>query len=119
VRRIKTEASRPRTRCTLLFEDQRIPGSGNREKPDFIIHKDRTAGVIDVTIPFESGEDAFKVARARKKKYEWTKQALRRGDIRPVVLDAFIVGSLGSWDPDNEPMVKFFTSKFDSPSQLL
>jgi len=112
VRRIKLQASRPRTRCRILFENQRIPGSGNRDRPDLVILKDRTPYVIDVTIPFESGEDAFKKARAREK-YEWIKLALRGGDIRSVVLDAFIVGSLGSWDPDNEAIVELFTSKFD------
>ena len=114
VRRIKMQASRPRTRCRILYENQQIPGAPNKERPDLIIQKDRTAYVIDVTIPFESGEDAFKKARARKKeKYEWTRQALRGGDIRSVVVDAFIVGSLGSWDPDNEAIVELFTSKFD------
>jgi len=79
-----------------------------------VIRKGTKVYVVDVTIPFENGEDAFKEARKRKQeKYEYLKTVLKRGRTRSVTVDAFIIGSLGAWDPDNEDILKLFTSTFD------
>jgi hypothetical protein len=104
----------PRTGCELMYENETIPGAGGRDRPDLVLRKGNKVYVVDVTIPFENGEDAFQKARKRKQeKYEYLKGVLRRGQVRSVTVDAFIVGSLGAWDPDNEEILKLFTSKFD------
>jgi len=114
VRRIKTAMGNSKTGCSLLFQDQTIPGDTSRERPDLVFQKGNEIYIIDVTIPFESGEDALKEARDRKKeKYRHLVPLLKRGNVRRVHLDAFVVGSLGSWDPDNEDVMKLFTTKFD------
>jgi len=64
VRRIKIAVGNPKTGCELLFENHTIPGTppANRhERPDFI-RKESKMFVVDVTIPFENGEDASKKA---------------------------------------------------------
>ncbi len=62
----------------------------------------KKAIIVDVTIPFESDEEAFDKARDEKlRKYSPLRDWLTsRG--YSVELHAFVVGSLGSWDPDNE-----------------
>jgi len=70
--------------------------------------------VVDVTIPFEKGEDVLKQAGKRKQlRYVYQKAALKRGRIRSATMDAFIIGALGAWDPDNEQILKLVTSTFD------
>jgi len=69
VRKIKTAVGNPRTGYELLFENQTIPGTPpahRTERPDLVTRKVTKVFVIDVTIPFENGEDAFKEARKRK-----------------------------------------------------
>jgi len=44
---------------------------------------------------------------------EYLKAVLKKGRIRSVTVDVFIIGSLGAWDPDNEEIRKLFTSKFE------
>jgi len=116
-RRIKTAIGNPRTGCELLFENQTIPGTPpahRTERRDLVIRKGTKVFVIDVTIPFENGEDAFEETRKRKKeKYKYLKAVLKRGRTRSVTVDAFIIGSLGAWDPDNQKILKLFTSKID------
>ena len=55
-----------------------------------------------VTVPFE-GEEAFPAARKVKEdKYDYLMPLLRAKGFRKVEVDGFVVGALGSWDPDNE-----------------
>jgi len=99
VRRIKSVVGNRSTGCELLYENRTIPGTPpehRRRRPDPVIKKGNRIHVVDVAIPFEHGEDAFKEARQRKKdKYEYTKALLRKGRIRSVTVDAFIIGSRG------------------------
>jgi len=101
VRRIKTAVGNPMTGCELLFENQTIPWTppANRhDRPDLVIRKGTKVFVVDVTILFENGKDAFKEARKRKQeKYEYLKAVLRRGRTRSATVDAFIIGSHGTW----------------------
>ena len=97
-----------------MYDNQTIPGSNSAERPDLVIKKGNNFYVVDVTNPFENGAEAFQKARQKKvEKYAYLKDVLRRGRIRSVTVDAFIIGSLGAWDPDNEDILKLFTSKFD------
>jgi len=94
VRRIKTAVGNPRTGCELLYENRTIPGTPlehRRKRSDLVIKKGNRIHVVDVTIPFENGEDAFKEAKQRKKeKYENTKALLRKGRIQSYTVDACI-----------------------------
>ena len=88
--------------------EQTVPGDGRALKPDLVIlNKDTSeAYVIDVTIPFE-GEDSFKAARQGKvDKYSHLKRVLQEKGYRRVEIDGFVVGALGSWDPENEPVLR-------------
>lgn len=62
--------------------------------------------IIDITIPFENGPDAFADARKEKEeKYDLLAKDFITQGFRARV-EAFIVGSLGSWDPDNDRVAK-------------
>ncbi|KAL5509841.1 hypothetical protein EMCRGX_G005278 [Ephydatia muelleri] len=97
----------PRSKGVQLLE-QTVPGDGMALKPDLVIlNKDTSeAFVIDVTIPFE-GEDSFRAARQGKvDKYNHLKRVLQEKGYRRVEIDGFVVGALGSWDPENEPVLR-------------
>jgi len=83
VRRIKTAVGNPRTGCELLYENRTIPCTPlehRRKRPDLVIKNGNKIYVVDVTIPFENGEDAFKEAREKKReKSEYTKALQRKG----------------------------------------
>jgi len=116
VRRIKTAVGNPRTGCELVFENETIPGTPpvNRHWKTSSGDQERNQGVRDrCDHPFENGEDAFKEARKRKQlKYEYLKALLKRGWTPSLTVNA-IIGSLGAWDPDNEEILKLYTSKFE------
>ena len=62
--------------------------------------------MIDVTVPFETDDQAFdRVRQAKLDKYselaEWLKNKYES-----VVLDAFIMGSLGSWCCMNDQVLR-------------
>lgn len=74
-----------------------------KERPDFIIidNVKRTAFIIDVNVPFERDADSFKKAAAIKfDTYADTAKVMRRSGLNASV-HAFLIGSLGSWSPDN------------------
>ena len=77
-------------------------------RPDLVIRHEPIKCVVicDVTVPFENRRQAFHDARARKlAKYSPLAEALRREGYR-VVVTAFVVGALGSWDPANEAVLR-------------
>ena len=97
----------PQSKGVQLLE-QTVPGDRMTLKPDLVIlNKDTSeAYVVDVTVPFE-GEDSFRAARQGKvDKYHHLKQVLEEKGYRKVEVDGFIVGALGSWDPENEPVLR-------------
>uniref|UniRef100_A0A7E4VLC0 DUF3231 family protein n=1 Tax=Panagrellus redivivus TaxID=6233 RepID=A0A7E4VLC0_PANRE len=68
--------------------------------------KNRIATIIDVAIPFESSYSAFEDTRRRKKeKYADIERILKEKGYK-TFNDAFIVGSLGSFDPANEACIR-------------
>ena len=77
-------------------------------RPDLVLwHNDGKVSIIDVTIPYEGDQESFEKARREKKaKYQPTEEWHRRNGKADVMVDAFIVGSLGSWDTDNEKVLK-------------
>lgn len=64
-------------------------------------HKSREVTITDVTIPFEADESAF--MRTGNEKYCPLAQWLQNKGHTNVTVDA---GSLGSWDVDNEALLK-------------
>jgi hypothetical protein len=63
--------------------------------------------IIDVATPFENRFAAFKAARIEKRaKYSHIADHFRRQGY-DVMVDAFVVGSLGGWDPANEHIINY------------
>lgn len=90
------------------YREQVVPGDPQGLKPDLVVINDSTKKVhiVDVTVPFE-GEEAFQEARvAKEEKYHHLIALFKNKGYHEVEVDAFIVGSLGSWDVANEPVLK-------------
>ncbi len=77
-------------------------------RPDIVIQTTRETVVVDVTVPYKSCGDAFGKARAEKtQKYAGLKRWMEgQPQYRAVSVHAFVVGSLGSWDPDNSDTLR-------------
>jgi len=90
--------------------NQRVEGVGDgleSLRPDLVIRHEPSKSVVicDVTVPFENRWIAFEDARARKiAKYSPLAEELQRQGYR-VVVTAFVIGALGSWDPRNEAVL--------------
>ena len=90
---------------TLLI-DQKVPQSSNQLRPDIQLSNGQKLVLVDVTVPFESGPEAFTKAREEKKsKYADLAREMRT-HYEEVVCDALVVGSLGSWDPLNDAVLR-------------
>ena len=91
-----------------VYLEQEISGDPEKNRPDLVIIN-RTAEkviVVDVTIPFEGEKDSLQKARATKEtKYSRLKSWLQT-QYKEVEVFAFVVGALGSWDLDNEPVLQ-------------
>ena len=97
----------PQSRGTQYLE-QMVPGDPQGLKPDVVILNESTkeAWVIDVTVPFE-GEGTLEEAREGKiAKYSHLREVLAAKGFRKVTVDAFVIGSLGSWDPRNDALTR-------------
>uniref|UniRef100_A0A914Q7V0 Reverse transcriptase domain-containing protein n=1 Tax=Panagrolaimus davidi TaxID=227884 RepID=A0A914Q7V0_9BILA len=91
-----------------ILLDQIIPQTSSTLRPDITILDERKkeAIIIDVTIPYENFPKSFVSARDRKyEKYTEIKKELQNLGYN-VFLDAFIVGSLGGYDPENYKCLK-------------
>uniref|UniRef100_A0A914WV51 Reverse transcriptase domain-containing protein n=1 Tax=Plectus sambesii TaxID=2011161 RepID=A0A914WV51_9BILA len=101
--RLTKAMRRPEAGSVLI--NQQLPGYDGRERPDIIVLDDakKTAFIADVTVAFENRQAAFSMARAEKhRKYEALAQHLRNQGYETAV-DAFVIGSLGGYDPANAP----------------
>ncbi|XP_021935849.1 uncharacterized protein LOC110837721 [Zootermopsis nevadensis] len=93
---------------TIITENEAVQG---HLRPVLIIAKDNKAMIIDITIPFENRMEAIKEARTRKiEKYQDLARALS-GRVEDVKVDAIVLGSLGSWDPENDKVMKTMSSR--------
>jgi len=79
--------------------------SPDKLRPDLVVvdHRTRHVAVIDVTISYEAGEGAFEKARAEKtQKYDGLRRWFEeQPQYASAEVHALVVGSLGSWDPEN------------------
>ena len=87
-----------------LFVEQTI--SPDSLHPDIVLRKTATREtvVVDITVAYESGKDALGKARAEKEsKYAGLKAWLdgRKDKYSSTSVHVLVVGSLGSWDPEN------------------
>ena len=91
-----------------IYLEQEIPGDPEKNRPDLVVINRKTdkAIIVDVTIPFEGEENSLQSARVTKEtKYSRLKTWLQ-SQYKEVEVAAFVVGALGSWDPDNEPVLR-------------
>ena len=91
------------------FAEQKIKDSPGDLRPDLVVLNDEssTAVIVDVTIPIETSPSSFDAAREEKlRKYTPLAEWLTTQGYTNVSTHAFIVGSLGSWDPDNVQALK-------------
>ena len=86
-----------------LFVEQAI--SLDNLRPDILFHDASTkeAVIVDVSIPYESGPQAFEKARSEKiQKYEGLRVWMtKQEEYTSATTHTFIVGALGSWDLEN------------------
>ena len=90
------------------FLEQEIPGDPEHNRPDLVVldRENNKIIVVDVTIPFEGEQDSLKKAReAKLVKYNNLKTWLQ-DDYTEVELQAFVVDAMGSWDLENEPVLR-------------
>ena len=92
---------------TTVHINKTIPGLNDNIRPDIVAIDEinKRATIIDVTTPFENNYAAFIEARHEKiRKYEPVVRHFEQlgFDSANIYLNAFIVGALGGWDPNNE-----------------
>jgi N-formylglutamate amidohydrolase len=77
-------------------------------RPDLVIinETEKSATIIDVASPFENRYAAFEAARNEKQSKSGHIADHYRNQGYTVVIDAFIVGALGGWDPANERIIR-------------
>lgn len=95
----------------VISENQAIGAGGLR--PDLVLRRksDGHNFIVDVTIPFDNRLSAFTDAAAtRKERYSNFSREMSLE--RPAEVVPFVIGALGSWDPNNE----YFMSKLCSHS---
>ncbi len=67
--------------------------------------------MIDVTIPFENRPESLEAARtAKEEKYAPLVATLEKKYGR-VLVEAVVVGALGSWDPRNKTVMRMLCSR--------
>lgn len=91
-----------------IYSNQPLPNYEGSERPDLVVvdRDERTVFILDVTIPFENRYTAFEIARNTKiQKYQNLAAHFERQGFRTSV-DAFVIGSLGGYDPANESALR-------------
>ena len=92
----------------VKIQEQVIPGDTTALRPDLVILNEARseAYVVDVTVPSD-GEEVFQAAcRAKEEIDAYLRPLLRAKGFPKVDVDAFVVGALGSWDPDNDAVLR-------------
>jgi hypothetical protein len=92
---------------TTVPVNQTVPGLHDGLRPDLLIVNgvEKSAAIIDVATPFENRFAAFETSRNEKRtKYGHIADHFRRQGC-DVVVDVFVVGTLGVLDPANERII--------------
>ncbi|XP_023238972.1 uncharacterized protein LOC111637658 [Centruroides sculpturatus] len=93
-----------RPRDAKVYVNQRVPGFNENCRPDMVVVHDasKSATIVDVTVPFENGADAFQTARDEKlRKYNSLAHHFRQLGYNTHI-SAFVIGALGGYDHTNE-----------------
>ncbi|GBN17597.1 Retrovirus-related Pol polyprotein from type-2 retrotransposable element R2DM, partial [Araneus ventricosus] len=106
VTRIKKAVS---PKAQILYENQRIPGYTCR--PDLVISYNNTIYIIDATVTFENGRNAYDLAWDRKIEAYTHIIDFFKTPSNNVQIVPFVVGALGTWDPRNEAFLRVFCSR--------
>ncbi|GBN57980.1 hypothetical protein AVEN_151106-1 [Araneus ventricosus] len=106
VTRIKKAVS---PKAQILFENQRIPGFNCR--PDLVISYNNTIYIIDATVTFENGRNAYDLAWERKIETYTPIIDHFKTPSNNVQIVPFVVGALGTWDPRNEAFLRIFCTR--------
>ena len=89
------------------FLDQTVPECSGMQRPDIVILHEgqKKAYLIDVTCPCDRPENMTAARKRKLDKYAGVKEKLQdRG--YEAFLDAFVVGTLGTWDPENANLMQ-------------
>ena len=98
-------------RCSgNITVDQTVDGAHGEVaslRPDIVARDEEKTNIkiIDVAIPFQSRWEAFQSVRQEKVQKYWLLAEQLEDQGYTVDLDAFIVGSLGGWDHNNERVI--------------
>ncbi|CAD6235845.1 GSCOCG00008010001-RA-CDS [Cotesia congregata] len=87
---------------------QGVDGDLAALRPDLVVRNEQAKSIVivDVIVTFENQCKALDAARKEKcEKYRELATALREQGYQ-VTVDAIVVGSLGAWDPNNEPVLR-------------
>lgn len=108
VNRVKEAAPR---KWKIISENQLISNTGL--KPDLVLAQGKKLLILDVTCPYYNGYHGFTAARAAKiEKYQPLIQCFKP-TFSDIQIDAIVVGSLGSWDPENDKvLLQLCTKKY-------
>ncbi|KAG5900201.1 hypothetical protein JTB14_008084 [Gonioctena quinquepunctata] len=85
-----------------------VPNTNSNFRPDIVVINENESKItiVDVSIPFENEPQAlYRARQAKLEKYNGIAEELRAQGYETSV-DAFIVGALGTWDPENEEVLK-------------
>lgn len=94
-----------------VIAENRTVIEGCMIRPDLLLVQQRTALILDVTVAFENRVQAFQEARARKMSHyiKLRENLLKTYDKAEII--PFVIGSLGSWDPENDNFVSRICSR--------
>ncbi|XP_023223761.1 uncharacterized protein LOC111624982 [Centruroides sculpturatus] len=93
-----------RPKDAKVYVNQRIPGFNKNCRPNMVVvhEASKSATIVNVTVPFENGPDAFQSAREKKlRKYNSLVRHFQQQGFNTHI-SAFIVGALGGYDHTNE-----------------
>lgn len=91
-------------RWAVLGEDW-VMGTENL-RPDLVIQKNNEILILDITVPFENGLEAFAEARRIKERKYCNLVAEMSCDGKMASVQAIVVGALSPWDPENDKIIK-------------
>ncbi|XP_072145537.1 uncharacterized protein [Dermacentor andersoni] len=98
-----------RNRFDIAYENR--PVGNTNLRPDIVLVRGEEAIILDVCCPFDNRLEAFAAARATKiTKYEPVRLYLAQRYQR-VTVDAIDIGALGSWDPNNDSVMRRLCSR--------
>ena len=109
IQKCLVEAIRSYDSKLSIVTDARMTDAGRQMRPDIVVkdESERKAFIIDIACAYENGEaDCFMRRRTEKvRKYEDERLALEQQGYAAIA-DAIVVGSLGTWDPDNNDLLR-------------